>query len=342
MRFRLLGAALAAVLAGMAVSPVPAGATAVVLMYHRFGESHYPSTSITLEQFDAHLAELESGGYNVVPVPDIIAALKAGRELPDRTVGITVDDAYLSVYAHAWPRLKEAKLPFTLFVATDAVDRATSQGAAGYMTWDQVREMAASGVTIGSQTASHLHMPVAGAERNRAELTRSNDRFATELGKRPDIFAYPYGEASLAVEKLVAEAGFVASFGQHSGAVGSQGDLYNLPRFALNENYGDIDRFRLVVNTLPLPVSDITPVDPLITDNNPPAIGFTVAGDVGDLARMSCFVSPDKATIERLGDTRIEVRITHRLPKGRTRLNCTMPARDGRWRWYGRQFVVSE
>ena len=85
----------------------------------------------------------------------------------------------------------------------------------------------------------------------------------------------------------------------------------------MNENYGDIDRFRLVVNTLPLPVSDITPVDPLIAgDNNPPAIGFTVAADVGDLARLSCFVSPDKATIERLGDTRVEVRITHQPAQG--------------------------
>ena len=185
MRFRLLGAALAAVLAGMAAVPVPAGATAVVLMYHRFGESHYPSTSITMEQFDAHLAELESGGYNVVPVPDIIAALRAGQTLPDRTVGITVDDAYLSVYTRAWPRLKEAELPFTMFVATDAVDRATSQGAAGYMTWDQVREMAASGVTIGSQTASHLHMPVAEAARNRAELGAFQRSLRGGIGPAP-------------------------------------------------------------------------------------------------------------------------------------------------------------
>ena len=39
--------------------------SATVLMYHRFGESRYPSTNISLEQFDAHIAHLSSGAYNV-------------------------------------------------------------------------------------------------------------------------------------------------------------------------------------------------------------------------------------------------------------------------------------
>jgi hypothetical protein len=210
------------------------------------------------------------------------------------------------------------------------------------MTWDQVRELAEAGVTIGSQTASHLHMPAADAERNRTELARSNARFERVLGYRPDLFAYPYGEASLAVAEIVAEAGFVAAFGQHSGALGTSDDPYFLPRFAINERYGDIKRFRLVANTLPLPVSEVTPADPLIAGENPPAIGFTVAEGITGLGRLSCFISPEKATIERLGESRVEVRVVTPFPKGRTRLNCTLPTREGRWRWYGRQFVVPQ
>lgn len=342
MMFRQFGALLGAFIVFAAALPAVGGTSAVVLMYHRFGESHFPSTSITLEQFDSHIAELRSGGYSVLPVPEIVAALREGRDLPDRSVGITIDDAYLSVYTEAWPRLRKAGFPFTLFVATDDVDHADGSRSSGYMAWDQLRDLARAGVAIGSQTATHPHMPTNTEDENRAELDRSNDRFVAELGARPALFAYPYGEASLAVAGVVAEKGFSAAFGQHSGVAGSARELYYLPRFALNENYGDIERFRLIVNTLPLPVSDVTPADPMIRANNPPAIGFTVAGDVGDLSRLTCFVSPDMATIERLGDARIEVRITHHLPKGRTRLNCTMPAADGRWRWYGRQFVVVE
>lgn len=318
---------------------VQAADSAVILMYHRFGESQYPSTNITLPQFEAHLRELKSGGHTVLPVPEILDALKAGRPLPDRAIGITIDDAYLSVFTEAWPRFREAGVPFTLFVATDPVDRANAgTGGAGYMTWDQVRELAGAGVAIGSQTASHLHMASSSASRNRADLERSNARFVAELGKRPQLFAYPYGEASLEVAGIVREAGFTAAFGQHSGAMGPNAEPYFLPRFAMNETYGGVDRFRLVSSTLPLPVADVTPADPLIGDNNPPAIGFTVDATLDGIDQLGCFISPDKTHIERLGDTRVEIRVEQPFPKGRTRLNCTIPTADGRWRWYGRQF----
>ncbi len=329
--------AVVAAWAALAAAPTLADTAAVVVMYHRFGESDYPSTNTTLEQLEAHIAELTSGAYTVMPVPDIIAALRDGRTLPDRTVGLTIDDAYLSVYREAWPRLKAAGLPFTLFVATNPVDRRSSR----YMTWDQIRELAAAGVTIGSQTATHLHMAAADEERNRRDLELSQRRFVEELGKAPDLFAYPYGEASLSVLRLVRENGFVAAFGQHSGAIGATEDLFYLPRFALNETYGDVDRLRLVANALPLPVSDMTPADPLITGANPPAVGFSVAPGVDGLGRLACYTSHEgKLAVERLGDMRIEVRMAKPLPKGRTRLNCTLPAGQGRWHWLGRQFFV--
>ncbi len=311
--------------------------SAVVVMYHRFGEEAYPSTNITIEQFESHIEELTSGRYTVLPLPEIIASLRAGRPLPERTVGISIDDAYLSVHAEAWPRLKKAGLPFTLFVATNPID----EGVRGFMSWRQIAELAADGVTIGSQTASHLHMPKAGAERNRRELERSNARFMDKLGRRPDLFAYPYGEAGLEAMGVVRDAGFTAAFGQHSGAFGRGDDFFFLPRFALNESYGSLARFRLAVGSLPLPATDITPADPLITHFNPPAMGFSVAPGLKGLDRLACFTShAGKARIERLGETRIEIRVEAPFPPGRTRVNCTLPAGDGRWRWRGRQFYV--
>ena len=327
------------VLCAWAVLPGAARAadSAVVVMYHRFGEAAYPSTNITIEQFEAHIEELTSGQYTVLPLPEIVASLRAGRSLPERTIGISIDDAYLSVHTEAWPRLKKAGLPFTLFVATNPVD----QGVRGYMNWQQIAQLAADGITIGSQTASHLHMPRAGAERNRRELERSNARFVDKLGRRPNLFAYPYGEAGLEAMVAVRESGFAAAFGQHSGAFGSGDDFFFLPRFALNEAYGSLARFRLAVESLPLPATDITPADPLITHFNPPAMGFSVEPSLKGLDRLACFTShAGKARIERLGATRIEIRVEAPFPPGRTRVNCTLPAEGGRWRWRGRQFYV--
>jgi len=309
--------------------------SAVILMYHRFGEDDIPSTNIRLAQFERHLAILASPAYHVLPLPEVVAALAAGRPLPDRTVAITVDDAYASVYREAWPRLRAAGFPFTLFVATDAVG-----GGRRMMRWDQIRELAAAGVTIGNHSASHAHMAYRDAATNRADIARATARLTAELGATPKLFAYPYGEYSTALREVVAASGFTAAFGQHSGVAFAGGDRYALPRFALNQHFGTAKRFRLVVDALPLTVSEVTPSDPLL-GRNPPPFGFTVAAGVGDLGKLDCYPSNGAAArIQRLGARRVEVRITAPFPPGRSRVNCTMPATDGRWRWFGMQFLV--
>lgn len=309
---------------------------AVVIMYHRFGEQDFPSTNVTMDQFREHVAELKNGGYNVESLPKIIAALRNGEALPPKTVGLTVDDAYSSVYSRAWPILKEAGLPLTVFVATDPVDKQLPR----YMSWEQLREISEEGVTIGSQTKFHPHMADLSRAKIIDELSQSNEQFEAKLGNTPDLFAYPYGEANLETMALVKKAGFVAAFGQHSGAIGTGGEMYYLPRFAMNEAFGSIDRFKLAANALPVRVADITPDDPTIGKTNPPLIGFTVTWPDKGLDRLNCYGSHvEKLMVQRLG-SRFEVRADKAMPPGRTRLNCTIPAGNGIWYWLGRQYYV--
>ena len=309
--------------------------SATVLMYHRFGESRYPSTNISIEQFEAHLAHLAAGNYTVLKLDDIIVRLRAGELLPDRTVAITIDDAYLSVYTKAWPRLTEAGFPFTLFVASSPIDRELS----GYMSWEQIRELQSSGVTIGSQTHTHPHMHRLSDEEVRAEISTSNGRFIEELGLRPELFAYPYGEYSQFVIDAVKDAGFRAAFGQNSGIMHSADDQFQLPRFAFNEAYGTIDRLKLAVDGLPLKVHDLTPEDMVLT-TNPPLYGFTVSEEMSPVSQLRCFSNNHgKLDVTMLG-MRAEIRAPGPLTEPRARINCTMPAVDGRWRWFGRQFLT--
>ena len=317
-----------------------AASSSVIVMYHRFGEGEYPSTNTRLEQLDAHIKELKSGPYTVLPVIEIIEKLKAKESLPDRTVGITIDDAYRSTYTEAWPRLKAAGLPFTVFISTAHVDN----GSNHHLTWDLIREMHATGVDFGHHSVSHLHMPQASSTTIEQELIVANQRFKKELGLKPKLFAYPYGETSRAVQNTIKNTGFTAAFGQHSGVVDIAGDFSYLPRFSLNEKFSSINRFRIIANALSMPVKDMTPNDPVININNPPAIGFTLSGELAslnvDLNRLSCFLNHDDQgpKLSILGP-RIEIRSQKPMPIGRTRLNCTMPTKQGRWRWFGHQFV---
>jgi peptidoglycan/xylan/chitin deacetylase (PgdA/CDA1 family) len=319
-------------------APAQAADSAVIFIYHRFGEGGLPSTNILLDQFDAHLAELAQGGYLVLPVADIVARLRTGESLPDRTVGITVDDAYLSFYREAWPRLRRAGFPATLFVATDQVG-----SGAEMMNWDQIREVRGQGLAIGAHTASHPHLPDLSDSQARDEFVRSRQRFMAELGEAPALFAYPYGEYALALKPIITASGYDVAFGQHSGVLHPGANFLYLPRFAMNETYGEIGRFRLAARALPLPVTDMTPADPLVrADTNPPAMGFTVAEGIDRLNDLACYASSEgRAELERLGERRFEVRFARPFPTGRARVNCTVPGPDGRWRWLGMQFYVT-
>ena len=308
---------------------------ASVIMYHRFGENRYPSTNTTIEQLESHIAYLQEGGFTIMALPEIIERFQSGRTVPDRTVAISIDDAYLSVYEEGWPRFRDAGFPITLFVATGPIDR----NLRGYMSWDQLRELQAAGVSIGSQTNSHPHMHRISIDAVKEELSSSNQRFIDELGLRPELFAYPYGEYNLEVIEAVKEAGFIAAFGQNSGIMHKDDLLYELPRFAFNEAYGDLERLSLAANGLPLKVTQITPADMVITQN-PPFYGFTLDEDMEPKKQLRCFSSRyGKLDVSLLG-RRAEIRLPGPLEGPRFRINCTMPGKDKRWRWFGRQFLT--
>jgi peptidoglycan/xylan/chitin deacetylase (PgdA/CDA1 family) len=331
-----------AVLAGMLVasgSAARGAESATVFMYYRFGDQTHPASNIATDRFEAHIKEFTNGKTNPLGLPEIISALRSRKPLPERTIGISIDDAFESVYLEAWPRLEAAGLPFTLFVTTELIER----DAPGYMTWDQIRELARGGVTIGSQSASRLHMAGSSLERVAADIEKSNARFEKELGKRPELFAYPYGEASAEVRKYIIKAGFSAAFGQHSGVLHSDVDFHFLPRFAMNETFGDMTRLRRAVNALPLRVREITPADPKLSPaGNPPSYGFTVFGDaLKDIKALNCYAwGQGKTRVERLGSGRIEIRLGRKFSPGRARINCTIPAGGGKWRWFGMQFYI--
>jgi len=313
--------------------------SAVILVYHRFGEDEYPSTNIRLEQFEAQIEYLKAGGFTFLSLPEITKRLAAKESLPERTVAVTVDDAYASALSEGWPRLKAAGIPLTLFVSTGPVD----QGVNGYLSWDEIRALQADGVVIGHHGKDHLHLPHAGLDAAKADLLEASERFKSELGAVPAFFAWPYGEHAPELTSMAQSQGFTAGFAQISGPAGFTSHRMELPRFPVNEFYGGMDRFRLVANTKSLPLGDITPKNPWLSqDSNPPLHGFTVTDPDINLNSMACYPShiSEPAVIERLPNQRFEIRFDEPFPFGRSRINCTARDRDGRWFWYGRLFIV--
>ncbi len=347
-RHRPHGSACAAfllLLLALWAGPAAAAEHAAIFLYHRFDEPRTPSTSISAEQFDAQLDWLARNGYRVVPLEQVLAALRGAAQLPERSVAITVDDAFRSVYEVAWPRLTARGWPFTVFVSTDAVDA----GERAYMSWAQMREMAAHGVRFANHSASHAHLvrrrPGETARRWRArvgaDLQRAQRRLREEIGTAPPWLAYPYGEYDRALAELVRARGYTA-FGQQSGPVGPLSDARALPRFPVAGAYAALADFAEKAAMRPLPVMEYRPWEPVSTDPRP-RLEVTLAAAPLRMQELSCYVSGQGRTpVEWLEpERRFAVRARAPLPPGRGRYNCTAPDREHQhWYWFSQQWLV--
>ena len=344
MMFRRFLCLLAMLPAFLLTTSALAADSAVVLMYHRFGEDRFPSTSIRVEQFQAHLEYLKDSGYAVVPLADVHAAINDGLPLPDRAVAITIDDAYRSVYDVAFPMFQQYGYPFTVFVATDAVDAELP----GTMTWDQMREMATAGATFANHGAAHrstIEREDGATDEEwlaaaRSDIEKGARRIVEELQLLQGSFAYPYGEYTTDVSNMLQDMGY-DSFGQHSGAVGPDSDRRALPRYPMAESFGDIGQFRTKVASVPMPVTRVDPWEPVTADRQP-TITITLGDTDARLGELACYVSGQgKVAVDwRETDSQFVVGPVKPFGKGRQRVNCTAPGNDGRYLWFSHQWII--
>jgi len=319
---------------------------AVIFMYHHFGRSDLPSTNVRLEQFEAHLEYLQRAGYQILPLEEIVQSLRQHRPLPDRSVAITIDDAYLSVYTEAYPRLRRRHWPFTVFTATDPVDHHFP----AFMNWQKMREMQQHGASFANHSSHHEHLirQRSGESRRqwrtriRQDIHHAQQRLRTELGQTPMLFAYPYGEYNRDLAELVTGMGFTA-FGQQSGAIGPSSDWRALPRYPMSEAFAELADFRIKAASLALPVVDVMPWDPELSVDRRPLMTITLADSNAQLPQLSCYVSGQGAVAPHWlqAKRRFAVQARAALPPGRSRYNCTAPsARSDRYYWFSHLWIL--
>ena len=267
--------------------------SATVFMYHKFGVSKYPSTSVTINQLENHITELTKDKYNILPLNFIVDAIINDANLPENTIGISIDDADESFFEVAWPLFKKNNIPVTLFVTTGTIVNNNKN----YLNWDEIRKLKEEGVTIGAHSHTHAHMPDLSIDEVKKEIEISNKIFLRELGEIPSLFAYPYGETSNEIINLIKNYKFKVAFGQHSGIINETSNMYYLPRFSLNEKYGEIDRVKFAASSKGLGVYDFIPTSPTIKEN-PPFIGFSLL-DERLSTSLNCFIFDMKGQVEK-------------------------------------------
>lgn len=318
---------------------------AAISIYHHVAEDTPAVTSIAPDQLREHLTYLRDNDFTVWRLDRLIEALQNREPIPERTVSITFDDGYESIYENGFPMLQEMDMPFALFVTTGPID----DGQNGYMSWDQIREMADAGVMIANHMVTHPHMIDARPgeseqeriERMRGELLEAERRIEEETGQSHRTLAYPYGEYDTAILEMIEEEDFVA-LAQNSGAVGYHSDIHALPRFPLAGGYAGMDGVRTKLRTLAFEVQRQEPRSP-ITEQRSPAVTLQLRGDFNP-ERLACYGGSKALAIEWLDrEDRVFRLDPEREFNGRRwTYNCTAPRTgDNRFYWFSKFWTRS-
>ena len=214
----------------------------------------------------------------------------------------------------------------------------------GYMSWEQIQEIEKEPYAyIGNHSHSHDYLVDLDTENFLSDINTSIKIFNQHLGYNPIFFSYPFGEYSKTIKDFISK-NFDFAFGQHSGVIDINKDPHELPRFPINEKYGDLERFKFLINLSPLQYKSLNPEDKYITNNNPPKLSVEFFENQKNIENINCFSDEgsgwDKSNIT-FNKNILKLNFREKFTFRRGRVNCSLND-NGIWRWFGVQFSVNQ
>lgn len=211
-----------------------------ILMYHYISnpppdaDKYRLDLSVTPANFEAQMQYLAREGYYPIRVSDLADYLLNGSALLSKPIAITFDDGYLDNYENAFPVLKQLKFPATFFVITQSIDTHRE----GYMTWDQLEEMAIEGMEIGSHSLTHPDLQGKSREIQTTEIFGSKVMIEARIGTPVKSFSYPASKYDARAIDITRAAGYRAAVtADAQGTLHSANAIYELKRIRVRGSY---------------------------------------------------------------------------------------------------------
>jgi peptidoglycan/xylan/chitin deacetylase (PgdA/CDA1 family) len=223
-----------------------------IVAFHRVTDSLPPDgLTCSASKFEAFCRFFQRH-FTVVSLAEQVAASAAGKRMGG-TLSITFDDGYRDNYEIAMPILRKLGLPATFFVVTGFIESkivppwdADLPAQSGWMTWAQVKQLAAGGFDIGGHTDTHIDMGSSDIAAVRLDLEVAKQKFDANLGFSPQLFAYPFGgreHITPASRRLVREAGFICCASCYGGVNPDLADPFALNRVGIGDWFENPDQF---------------------------------------------------------------------------------------------------
>jgi len=227
-----------------------------ILLYHRVDENipdDPVDINISPNDFRKQVETL-SKCYNVISIAQLLEYLNHGKPFPPRTVCITFDDSYESIYRNAIPVLKQFKVPASFFVNDGYL--ATSRTypwdeeieyKQPMMSWEQVKTIVDEGFEVGVHTTNHIDLGTCDKETAVEEIVGSKNALEQGLGLGLPFFSIPFGRKNSFKPEtidIVKANGFSCCFTAYGGIVTSVSDPYQLERMPFSSDYISITELR--------------------------------------------------------------------------------------------------
>ena len=205
-----------------------------ILTFHTLDDQS-SNVSFSPRVFRRGMARLSKEGYRTINLLEAIDFLRQGIPLPERSLVITFDDGYQTVYDEAFPILQRYSLSATVFLTvgergtTSAAGLLPSLKGRSMLTWNHIREMHQWGITFGAHTLTHPDLTRRSLDQTESEIYDSKSIIEDALSSPVTCFAYPYGRYDARIREL-ARQHFLCACSDQFGLVTARSDLYSLER----------------------------------------------------------------------------------------------------------------
>ncbi|MGG1550825.1 polysaccharide deacetylase family protein [Paenibacillus ferrarius] len=203
------------------------GVAIPVLNYHSIGVAHGNPYVLHPDAFARQMNYLAAQHYTPLTLDAFVRVLAGQMPSPNKPVLLTFDDGYANNAETAMPILREHHFPATLFLSTGLVD------LPGYLSWQQVRELAEANWDVMPHTVTHPHLPKLDQAHQRAEIMDARRKIEAVLGKPAPVFAYPYGEYNRTTLRILRKNGFRYAFSTDDGWATNRQNPYKLKRIVV-------------------------------------------------------------------------------------------------------------
>lgn len=213
-----------------------------ILCYHNFNPTVPGMMNLTPQRFEEQLKWIKANGFTVIPLKDAVEYLQGSRaSLPAKSIVITADDGWQSVYHYMLPLVKKYNVPVTLFIYPETISK--GQHA---LTWDELKELQQTGLfDIQGHTYGHPNFKQERKAHSQAEyeklvnveLVNSKKILEEKLGKKITLLAWPFGIYDSYLEQEAAKAGYTMAFSIDARTANRHYRSMAQPRFMILEGH---------------------------------------------------------------------------------------------------------